>query len=219
MKYYKITYTGSPKGESGESCRTLYNLDEACQYCGTGARLIGSLVCRGLKNVTKDFFLTQDWDFLISEKFFTFLSLRGALLGDLKKVTNSKKEELPYYHLYTEFSLPKSLQSSEGLLIDRQCTKCKRNGYFNDHKIIKTPDHITTEAIPLKLKYDLSIKESMGSSDLFRTWEHFGLSNIKNEGIKVIRYARPLLVVSERLKSYFSEFGIKQTEFEEIFFV
>lgn len=219
MEYYKITYTGSPKGESGESCRSPYNLDTACQYCGTGAKLIDSLICRGLKNVTKDFFLTQDWDFLVSEKFFNFLSQRGTLLGELKKVTDSKKEELPYYHLYTEFSLPRSLQSSEGLLIDRQCTKCKRDGYFNKHTLIKTPDNVTTEVIPLKLKYDLSIKESMCSSDLFRTWEHFGLSNIKNEGIRVVRYARPLLVVSEQLKSYFSEFGIKQTEFEEIYFV
>lgn len=219
MKYYKITYVGSPKGESGERCKSLYNLDNACQYCGTGAKLVGSLICRGLKNVTRDFFLTVDWDFLISEKFFNFLSLKGALLGELKKVTDSKKVELPYYHLYTEFSLPKSLQSSEGLLIDRQCTKCKRDGHFNDYKVIKAADHITTETIPLRLKYDSSIKEYWGSSDLFRTWEHFGLSSNKNEGIRVIGYARPLLIVSERLKSLFGEFGIKQTEFEEIYFI
>ena len=216
MKYYVIEYHAKPKGESGESCKSIYNLEDACKNCGTGAKLLGNLTSKGLTKINTDFFQTLDWDFLISEQLYKFLRSKGVQITNLKKVLDSKKNELQFYHLYTEATFPRSLPSSEGLVTERQCPVCKSNGYFADAKIGDATKGISTVIAPLRLKYQGISKEFLASSELFNTWEHLGLSNIKAEGTKVIRYARPMLIVSESIKHAFEEYGVKNAVFEEV---
>jgi hypothetical protein len=216
MEYYVIEYHAKPKGESGESCKSTYNLESACKNCGTGARLVGSLITKGLTKVTTDFFQTLDWDFLISEDLYKFLLSKGVQVGNLKKIVDSGKNILPFYHLYTELSFPKSLPSSEGLVTERQCPVCKSNGYFADAKIGDAAKGIPTVITPLRLKYEGITREFLVSSELFNTWEHLGLSNLKAEGTKVTRYARPMLIVNEKIKLAFEEYGVKKAVFEEV---
>lgn len=135
MKYFIVKYYARPRGESGESCKSNYNLEDACKNCGTGAKLVGNLNCKGLTKVSIDFFQTLDWDFLISDNLYKFLLSKGVQISNLKKVFDSKRNELPFYHLYTELNFPKSLPMSEGLVTEDQCPVCKRNGYFCDAKI------------------------------------------------------------------------------------
>ncbi len=215
MRFYVLKYIAKPKGESGESCKSIYSLDHACKACGTGAKLIGSLLTKGLTKIKSAFFATLDGDLLISEGFYEFLISRGIRINHLRKVLDTKKNPLPFYHLSTEFFFPKSLPSSEGLVIDRQCQVCKRNGYFTDAKIGNYKKGIPTVITPLILKYKGISHEFLNSSDLFNTWEHLGLSNFNAEGMKVIRYARPMLLVSENLKNAFEEYGVKDVLFEE----
>lgn len=216
MKYYVIEYHAKPKGESGESCKSIYNLEDACKNCGTGAKLVGNLISKGLAKIHTDFFQTLDWDFLISEQLYKFLLSQGVQIANLRKVLDSKKNELSFYHLYTELDFPESLPSSEGLVTERQCPICKKNGYFCDAKIGDATKGIPTIITPLRLKYEGISKEFLASSELFNTWEHLGLSNLKAEGTKVIRYARPMLIVSERVKKAFEEYGVKNAVFEEV---
>lgn len=216
MKYYILEYHAKPVGESGESCKSIYNLESSCDNCGTGAKLVGNLISKGLTNVHKDFFLTFDWDFLLSEQLYRFLLSKDVPLTNLKKVLDSKKNELPFYHLYTEENFPKSLPSSEGLVTERQCPVCKSNGYFCDAKIGDAAKGIPTVITPLKLKYTGIRNKFLASSELFNTWEHLGLSNLRSEGTNVIRYARPMLIVSERIKNAFEEYGIKNAVFYEV---
>ncbi len=216
MKYFGVKYYAKPRGESGESCKSTYNLEDACKNCGTGAKLVGSLNCKGLTKINIDFFQTLDWDFLISENLYKFLLSRNIKITGLKKVFDLRKNELPFYHLYTEITFPKSLPSSEGLVIEDQCQVCKKNGYYCDAKIGDATKGIPTVITPLKLKYQGISKEFLASSELFNTWEHLGVSNLKAGPMKVIRYARPMLIVSERVKKAFEEYGVKHAVFEEV---
>jgi hypothetical protein len=216
MKYYVIEYHARPRGESGESCKSTYNLEDACKNCGTGAKLVGNLNCKGLTKVNIDFFETLDSDFLISKNLYKFLLSKSIKIAGLKKVIDPRKNELPFYHFYTELSFPKSLPSSEGLVTERQCPVCRSNGYYADAKIGNYKKGIPTVITPLKLMYKGISQDLLESSDLFNTWEHLGVSNLKAEGIKVIRYARPMLIVSERIKEAFEEYGVKNAVFEEV---
>jgi len=216
MKYYVIEYHAKPKGESGESCKSIYNLEDACKNCGTGAKLVGNLISKGLTKINTDFFQTLDWDFLISEQLHKFLLSKGVQLNNLKKVIDSRKNELPFYHLYTVANFPKFMPSSEGLVTERQCPICKSNGYFSDTKIGDVAKGIPTVSTPLILKYEGISSGFIVSSELFNTWEHLGLSNLKAEGTKVIRYARPMLIVSESIKNAFEEYGVKNAVFKEV---
>ncbi len=216
MKFYILDFHGGPKGESGEICKSTYDLNEACKNCGTGAKLVGSLIVKGLTKVHSPFFATLDDDFLISKEFNKFLLSKGVQIANFRKVVDSRKNELPFYHLYTDLSFPKFLPSSEGLVTERQCPVCQRNGFYSDAKIGNYKKGIPTVITPLKLMYKGISQDFLASSDLFNTWEHLGVSNLKAEGIKVIRYARPMLIVSERTKAAFEEFGVKNAQFEEV---
>jgi hypothetical protein len=216
MKYYVIEYHAKPKGYSGERCNSTYDLAEACKNCGTGAKLVSNLIIKGITEVKTSFFATLSGDFLISEELYKFLLSKGVQVANLKKVVDSKKNELSFYHLYTEVDFPKSLPSSEGLVTERQCPVCKKNGYYCDAKIGDAAKGIPTVITPLRLKYEGISKEFLASSELFNSWEHLAVSNLKAKGMNVIRYARPMLIVSERIKKAFEEYGVKNAVFEEV---
>ncbi len=215
MEYFVITYTGKPIGESGESCSTEYILDEACETCGTGAKLSGSLKTKKLNKTKKNFFQTVDGDYLISEELHIKLVEKGIKIGYLDKVVDFKNNQLTFYHLYTELSFPKTTNFS-GLIIDSQCETCKRNGYFNDVIIGDLEKNIPTKIIPLELNYsDLNL-DLKKQSDFFNSWEHMGLSNREAKGNLVVRYARPMLIVSERLKIVLEEERLENLKFDVI---
>lgn len=216
MKYYILSSSSRPKGQSGESAGSKYSLDNACKNCGTGAQLIDSLHAKGLKNVKEDFFFTLDGDALITEKLYNLLKSEGLKLKDVSNVVDRKGASLPFYHLNPKPSFPKSLPESEGLKIENQCPVCKQNGYFNDAIIGDLNKEISTYVAPLNLHYKDVEKSFLQQSDIFHSWEHMGLSNLKAEGNKVIRYARPLLIVSEKVKKTFEEFKIKKLTFDEV---
>ena len=216
MKYFVIKYYARPRGESGESCKSTYYLEDACKNCGTGAKLVGNLNCKGLTKVNIDFFETLDSDFLISENLYKFLLSKSIKIAGLKKVIDPRKNELPLYHFYTELSFPKSLPFSEGLVTERQCPVCKSNGYYADAKIGNYKKGIPTVITPLKLMYKGINQDFLESSDLFNTWEHLGVSNLEAGPMKVVGYARPMLIVSERIKKAFEEFEVKNSKFEEV---
>lgn len=216
MKYYVLEYHGEPKGYSGERCKSTYDLSEACKNCGTGARLVNSLITKGISAIKKPFFMTLSGDFLVSEELYKFLLSKDIRINKLQKVTDSKKNKLPFYHLYTEIDFPKSLPTSKGLITERQCSVCKKNGYYCDAIIGDPLNGIPTILAHLRLIYRGLNKEFLASSELFNSWEHLGVSNLKDEGANIVRYARSMLIVSERIKWNFEGFGVGNAGFEEI---
>lgn len=216
MKYYLIIYKGKLFGESGESCNSKYDLKNACKICGTNAQLSGNLIAKGISNVKADFFQTFDRDYLISVKLFDFIKIKETKIDSLLKVVDLKSKESSFYHLNSILCFPKALNRTTGLKVERQCSICNRNGYFNDVIYEETLDGMKKIYPPIHLVYENIKNEFLESSDIFNTWEHIGLSNLKAEGIKVIRYARPMLIVSESIKKAFEEYGVKNAVFEEV---
>ncbi len=215
MRYYIIGYNKAPVGESGESCNSKYDFQNACSVCGTGAELVGKLRTKGIAKVKNDFFLTVDTDYIISEKLYAKLINNNIKLGLLQNVLDYKNSILPFYHLNTNFNFPK-INIKNGLIIEDQCEICKRNGHFNKVVIGDIEKKIPTKVFPIDLQYSLSDMDFLNHSDIFYTWECMGLSNKDLSGSKVQRYARPLLIISERIKEVFEEFKIKGVVFEPI---
>lgn len=214
-KHYVLKSDISPKGDSGEQVGSKYNLTTACKACGTGARLIGDLYTKGLGKVKDEYCYTIANDDIISEKLYR--AIKGLINSDdVAKVVDSKGKRLPFYHLNPKFSFPKSLPQSLGLKKDRECKVCKRNGYFNQVIMGSLEKKIPTYVLPLVLHYSDIDQILLKRSNIFCTWEHMGISNIKNEGNKVVRYARPLLIVSDAVKEVFESFKIKKIAFNEI---
>lgn len=216
MKYYILTYIGKPIGESGESCKTSYNFDNACNICGTGAQVMGSLRTKGINKERKEhFFLTLDDDEIISEELYALLKKSRIKIENLKKIVDFRNNELDFYHLKTDFYFPKA-KRIEGLIIENQCCFCNKNGYFVDAIIGDLEKNIPTKIIPLKVYYSNIDKNLLNQSDIFYTWEHLGLSNRKIERGIIVRYARSLLIISERLKDLLNENKIKYLHFDQI---
>ena len=218
-KFYLLANTSKPSGYSGECLGAEYDMANACPNCGTGYKLIGNLPVKAVK-LEKDFIQTLDRDYLISDKLFSALNLADIKVENLLHAINSKsKEELRYYHLKPDFSFPKMLPESEGITTDEQCPICKRNGFFGDVVFAKNDkgEIESGSIVPAKYKYQIESADFLEQADFYSTWEHFGTSNLVAKGNKVIGYARPLLIVSERVKSVFENMNIKNVSFEEIF--
>ena len=206
INLYFMQYDLTGKGFSGESCGSDYDLSEACPVCGTRAKLIDNLRSKGINKVNKEIFATMDGDDIISQKLYEILKEKGIKVGNLIQVTNTKNELLPFYHLKSNFYLPKMSSKTRGIIIDEemQCKLCKQDSYFGTVK--ENPFVFYKEFFYNYLK----------ESSIFCTWEHFGLSNLKEEGMKVIRYARPHLIVTEKFKNSIEELGLKYVIFNPV---
>src|SRR6187549_3556919 len=130
MQYYLITYKTKPIGDSGESTESDYNLADACDACGTGAKLTGTLKVSGILDTRKEIFETLAGDFIISGGLYE--KIRELYRDfELLNVVDTKGRPLKYYHLTSNFLLPRFNETSTGFIVDGQCQKCRRNGYFN----------------------------------------------------------------------------------------
>lgn len=216
-KFYVLGCNSLPKGDSGESIGGKYDLSSACSYCGTKARLIGSLYTKGIQKIQRDFFYTLSNDCIISEDLFRKLIFSQINLGNSSQVVDQRGNALPYYHLNPSFYFPKALAASTGLITDKQCPLCKQDGFFSDVIVGNFEKNIPTYVTPIELHYDEIPEDFLNQSDVFNSWEHLGRSNLIAEKNKVIGYARPLLIVSEKLRVAFEEEKIKDVSFSPVF--
>ncbi len=215
MKYYIISYKKRPLGESGESCKSDYDLSNACADCGTGAKLTGNIRVKGFSNIKKNFFETLDGDYIISAKLYNLIQ-ENFIDFELRQVIDSKNNYLDFYHFKGDAILPRFKKGSSGFVIEGQCQTCKRNGYFTDAEIGNLEKNIPTVIHPYTLRYDKLDFENYKSDLILNTWECFGLSNRVATEKYEIRYARPLTIVNERIKDLFERKKLKDIEYEQI---
>ncbi len=215
MQFYLITYSGRPFGESGELCKSNYDLEPACIKCGTGAKLKGSLKVKGVSNIKKDFFETLDGDYLISSLLYKkIVDLHPEI--ELTPAVDTYNKETEYFHFYSHSILPRFEKKSSGYVIEDQCPQCKRNGYYND-VIIGNPEKGNPTVVnPVKLYYKESGNPQLSESYLLQTWERLGLSKRTTQDNNVIRYARPWIVVNDDIKGVFESQGLRSIKYEEI---
>jgi hypothetical protein len=215
MKYYIITYNKAPIGESGECCKSKYDFENACDFCGTGAKLEGNLKVKGFARANKDFFMTLDGDFIISKRFYEIIKLEITNFL-LKPVVDNKNNILDFYHFYSTSTLPKFEKESTGYSIDGQCKHCTRNGYFNHAIIGDSAKNTPTIISPLELVYKKETFESYKGDFILKTWECIGYSNKTAYGNNIVGYARPWILIREDIKFQFEKERIKGIEYEEI---
>ena len=215
MNYYIISYKENPTGESGEQCKTEYDFTYACDECGTGAEVIGNLRVKSLSNIKKDFFETIDGDFIVSNRFYQNIKSYFANL-ELNQVRDSKNQLMDFFHFNSNIVLPKFGNNSTGYIVENQCPICKRNGYFCDAQIGNVETKTPTIIKPLILKYKKRELEEFENSIIMKTWECYGLSNKIPKGKYLTRYARPLIIVNETMKTIFGNEGITNVDFDKI---
>jgi hypothetical protein len=216
MRYFIVTYTGIPIGQSGEGFGTEYDFSHACEICGTGARFKPPLIVKGLNTKVKSqLFRTRNSDWIISsdlaQKLIDFgLSFETCSISEFQRGTLDSHLAVCPMH-----SLPKALDTSTGFEIEGQCDNCRRDGYFNKISIplsLGEKSHLH----PLVLKYDQQELNRVPVEDIYSTWEHFGNSNKVASGNKVVHFARPLLIISEQFKLILEDGGIGGLRFEQV---
>ncbi len=216
MKYYVFISKSSPKVESGEGLGSRYDLRGACKNCGTGAELQGALHAKGLNDIKDDLFYTLDGDLLISKSLYSVFLDKGVVLNQVAEVYENGVGQRPFYHVNPKISLPKRSEQSHGLKVENQCVVCKQDGFFNDVVMGSLEKGIPTYVKPIALHYENMDEGLLRQSDIFHSWEHMGISNLRIEGNKVVRYARPLLIVSNRFKRVVESHKIKKISFNEV---
>jgi hypothetical protein len=215
MNYYLINYKLNGIGESGEACGSEFIFEDACEACGTGARLNSVLRVKGISKSKKHFFVTKDGDLIISKELYSKVK---SEIPSFKahQVTNTKGEELNYFHFAANTTLDQFENESSGYVIENQCPKCNRNGYFNDIVLGDLEKLIPTKIKPLSLTYTEEHLTNIKDSDVLETWERVGLSNLNTNSNNVIRFARPWIIISESVKQLFESLKITNLEFQSI---
>jgi hypothetical protein len=215
MKSFLFTYTGKPIGNSGESSGTEYNLNQSCVFCGSGSSTKKNLTVQGLNKQLQDLLQTIDGDYIISENLYNQMILDDIRINFLSKVVDKTGNFLPFYHLYAKNTLPKATKIT-GLIKESSCEQCKRSGYFNDIKLGDLEKGIPTKVFPVELTYEKNVSQLFNHNDIFNSWEEMGVSNNTKKENMVIRYSRPLLIVSEKFKKFMENHKINNLKFEEI---
>jgi hypothetical protein len=189
---------------SGPKYGTRYDLSDACQSCGTGARAVGPRLLRLEKDPKFTIFQTLDGDVFINEvikKSFE-AKLNGAI-GFLWPVLNSEtKEALPLWEVRAEIILPKFSESTTGFEIEKACRDCRRDGYFGIPKN------------PFRPVYPEKVLSSI-KANVLATWEQFGLSRLRTPFEDSV-FAAPVLLVSDVLRRVIEQEKIAGVAFERL---
>lgn len=202
-KLYLLCFNRNPVGFSGESVGSEYNL--GCENCGAPIDLKASLFVKG--KFTRPFYETLDGDYLISDELYKHLRHKQLkFTEELKEVSSRNGNPLPYFHLWSSVTLPRlRYEVNPNLSVEPKlvCPICNRSGYFNT---------LHQEGFV----YDDLPKDVLAKSDIFLTWEYFGLYNRVPTSLRKIKYARPQIVVSERFKDVVEDFSVKEICFENV---
>lgn len=217
MDFFTITCLGARKGNSGESCKSNYDLNSACKRCGTGARLLPPLHVAGIGKVKEDLFATLDGDIIISEGLHSKLHSANIKIEDCLPVVDRFLKPLPFYHLTSRLTFPRSLDTSEGFEIEDQCPECRRDGFYNKVTLGALSNEVSTFVSPLILRYGFIPERFLAQSDVFCSWECLGSSNLSVVGNKAVRFARPIIIVSEKFRTVLQNIKQKKISFDRVF--
>lgn len=154
------------RGDPDPGGGTEYSLDTACNSCGTGARQTSPLrLKRGDAKPDRPMAQTLCGWLLLNDSVVKPLKREFDIAGDLTKVEDVKSgERLPFWQLRPKFVMPRTAPETEGMITNKQCPKCRRDGYF----------HTVERDLTLAYKLDASTSASLPL--LAQTWECFGNS-------------------------------------------
>lgn len=184
----------------GPASGTKYDLTLACKVCGTGAEQIGPLVLRGLRSARFRMFSTLDDEILCDADLAKAIEDHG--LGHcLEYVVDAKRgTPLTFRQLRVQATLPRFSSESSGLVREKPCRECDRDGYFGIPRV------------PPALCY-ADLGSRLLEHDLLATWERFGNSRLREPFSESV-FAAPLLIVGERFRRLLESEQLPGIEFE-----
>jgi hypothetical protein len=188
------------KGHGGPRYGTEFDLSGACARCGTGAVQRGPLVVKPSELAKGgDVALTYDHEVLLSPRLADALRSRGLPADALRPVRGRKGEAVEWVQLLPIFELPPVAPETRGLVRERPCPVCRRDGFYVDAQA------------PLELVYPRAAVDPASFPGAALTWERFGTSRI--DGPADGRgFASPLVVMTSSLADAFPELGVKAVE-------
>lgn len=193
-----------PRGVGGPKHGTEFDLTGACDECGSGARQASALVLdereapkRGpvVETLTSEVLVSGPLKRAIEE-----LSPRGLELRDV--LGRQSGQPLDFSQLIPTGELPRMDSRTKGIVRERPCPRCDRDGYFE------------TMAQPLVIRYSADV---VLNADAYFTYESFGNSQIKTPFVES-HFARPLILVSQRIHDVFVAARVPSVSFEPVEF-
>lgn len=191
-------------GRGGATYGTQYDLSRACPVCGTGAIQTSPLVLNTSEippNV--EIFQTTDHEILVSsrlERVLTDAILKGLRLETAMSLDGAT---LPWLQLLSDMEMPPADPGSTGIVRERPCPYCHRDGYFD------------TAKEPFELMYDHASISSDSIPDAAHTHEHFGNSRIR-QPFSESHFAQPLLLISPAVFHLFRRENVDGLRFDPV---
>lgn len=202
-KFYRLLVNSlCVEVDGGPLHGTYYNMDNACKQCGSGAEPEGPRYMSNIEKIKKRITTAGFGEVLIDVELAQKCIDNG--IKCLAPVLSAKsKERSSYMEIRGEAVLPPFSTKTIGYEISKkQCSICKRDGYF---------DSLEQN---LKLIYE-NLGASILKNDILITFERFGYSRLR-EPFKDSVFARPLYIVSDKLSDILQESAVKGVDFDPI---
>jgi hypothetical protein len=177
-----------------------YDLSGACPACGTGG-----------KQTSAVFIDAEDLGDLEGQRagstIFSHILVDAGLEAELVRIgatglsfrevyavwRDKRTLKLPFRQLCAARTLPPMSPSTTGLIRDRACEVCWRNGYFE------------TDDEPTRIVYRAS--DLRDADDVNMSWENIGYANLKPE-LRESLLSYPWMVVTPKLRRVFRDAGV-----------
>jgi hypothetical protein len=214
MKYYKILVNAAEKGLSSEYAGNTFDFTNACEKCFTGTVVKGKHILKEIRVAhAYPIFQTLNGDFFISSVLYNLLIDKGISIP-YKQAVTPKGTILNHVQLFSEYTLPKALIPEGYVRYKDGCVYCERDRYSRGAWLSTIHKARQTVIKDICFIYPSEIRELLVKSDVFLTYECVGNSVIRDGVIKAL--PKPGIIISDRIKDAFTEFGIKNVSYWEL---
>lgn len=200
-----LTLRTAERGRLSPRYGTEYDLSAACPLCGTGAIQTSPLLLNPSEIPKKgDIFQIMDHEKLVSLELARALSEAGISGLELRVAQAYKaKVDLPWVQLLAHEQLPPMAPSSKGILREKSCHLCRRDGYFND------------AYEPTEIHYKTSELDINKIPDAVYTYEYFDRSRLR-EPLTDSYFAQPLLLVKPKIFKVLQQQKVRGLVFQPV---
>lgn len=178
-------------GISKQDREGMYDMTTGCTRCGTGATQIShlKLTGRSLERSGLSCAVSDDGHVIVIkdiENVVRSLSRCGAF--DVIDVHECGRSLEQYVQLRPVALLPPMDIISSGIVVEEQCSKCRRNGFYQSTRAPFIP---TIKSV-----------HNCDEIDIANTYECIGASIREPSDIQVVRVAQPMIAVSHSIVSH-----------------
>jgi hypothetical protein len=184
---------------AGPQMGTTYDMSNACQHCGAGARQTSAMIIDAENlNVLEGQHAAASCydDMLVDEKLAGALAQSGATGISFRGVFAAFEKrghfQLPWRQLCATHTLPPMSPTSSGIELSQPCP-CRRSCFSGD------------DGIPIRLAYRAS--DVADIHDVNVTWEWYGYSKY-NGDVSDSVLPHPLFLVTPKVRRIFLDAGV-----------